>query len=285
MAKYEWRDDQLWELERGCWVIWRTVSGQIGITDELRGEIARLLNAESDWQPHEDPERTAYVESLETEYKRLVTERDESQAQNAHMTNKLARIITHIPLIGGLSHDAVREIADIILMQLPPSNPIAVEASHAEMLAEIDKVLVESGVWVGGRLDSIKQLIEMTRPSWGAGDEYVASLREQWGQINELVANSIGRTPEKSLVDGVRRLVEDYERTRVNWSRAEVYLRDMTDPSWFKNQKTVREMARKALGLEPPDTSGGEYDPNEIQETGELLGDGSVDPAVRGKHE
>jgi methyl coenzyme M reductase gamma subunit len=32
-----------------------------------------------------------------------------------------------------------------------------------ELLEEIDKTLTEAGVWVGGRLDSIKQLIELAK--------------------------------------------------------------------------------------------------------------------------
>jgi hypothetical protein len=145
-----------------------------------------------------------------------------------------------------------------IVGQLPPSDPMAVEISCAELLAEIDKTLQDAGVWIGGRLDSIKQLIEMAKPSWGAGDEYVASLREQWGEINELVANSIGRTPEKSLVHDVKRLVEDYARIRVAWERAKVYLDDLASsqltPDW------IVDMVNGALGIREPDTSGGEYE-------------------------
>lgn len=140
--KYEWRDDQLWDLERGCWVIWKTVSGAVGMCEEMKEKIAHLLNIDAD-------------------------------------------------------------------------------------------------------------------PGWGAGDEYVASLREQWSEINELVANGVGRTPEEPLTHDVRRLVEDYGRTRVNWARADVYLRDLAEsevPEW------VRDSALKALGLRPPDTSGGEED-------------------------
>lgn len=79
MNHYEWRDDQLWDLERGCWVIWRTVSGQIGATDELREKIVRLLNDPA----HEalaaelagtQQELARYVEKCET----LAREKDES---------------------------------------------------------------------------------------------------------------------------------------------------------------------------------------------------------------
>ena len=42
--RYEWRDGQLWDLERACWVIWRTVSGELGIANGLADRILELLN-------------------------------------------------------------------------------------------------------------------------------------------------------------------------------------------------------------------------------------------------
>lgn len=183
MNRYEWRYGQLWDHEKQCWVI---LGGAVGMTEELKEKIAYLLNL--------NYEGNAYVEGL--------------RVQNQHLVSKLIRIldITYADRNNSLTMAAVRDVA---LEQLPPSNPIAVETSRAEMLAEIDKTMQEAGVWIGGRLDSIKQLIEMVKPSWGAGDEYVANLREQWGQINELVEKSVGRTKGQSLVYDVARLVDD----------------------------------------------------------------------------
>lgn len=138
---------------------------------------------------------------------RLNVEVNELRVHNRHLTNKLACIVEYI---GSPFGDVTQEIYDIATEQLSSYDPAMIEIERATMMAEIDKTLKEAGAWVGGRLDSIRQLIEMTKPSWGAGDEYVANLREQWGQIDNLVANSIGRTPEKSLVYDVGRLANFY---------------------------------------------------------------------------
>jgi len=102
--RYEWRGTQLWDDERKCWIIWDTVGGVIGATDELKAQIADFLNAKS-------------------------------------------------------IHDM-----------------------SAELLVEIDKTLRDSGLWVGGRLDSIKHLVETVT------------------KIESLLVATIGRTPNKSLV-------------------------------------------------------------------------------------
>ena len=42
--RYEFKDDQLWDNEYDCWVMWRTVSGRIGMSDEFRAEIIAAIN-------------------------------------------------------------------------------------------------------------------------------------------------------------------------------------------------------------------------------------------------
>ena len=53
--RYEWKNDrhgmQLWDNQRGCWVMWSTIGGKIGVTDEFAQRIADCLNDDS---PHEN---------------------------------------------------------------------------------------------------------------------------------------------------------------------------------------------------------------------------------------
>jgi predicted nucleic acid-binding Zn-ribbon protein len=134
------------------------------------------------------------------------------QARNKYLDDKIARIVELTPIYRDGYQTQVIEIAS---EQLPLTEPVMfeIETERALLFREIDKTLQEAGVWVGGRLDSIRQLIEMTKPSWGAGDEYVANLREQWGQINELVEKSVGRTKGQSLAYDVARLVDGMRNT------------------------------------------------------------------------
>jgi len=47
-TRYEWRDGQLWDRARKCWVVWKTISGNIGMARGMDSLIVRLLNDEPD---------------------------------------------------------------------------------------------------------------------------------------------------------------------------------------------------------------------------------------------
>lgn len=44
MSKFEWRDGQIWDIERGCWVTWQTITGKMFISPHMRVQIIDLLN-------------------------------------------------------------------------------------------------------------------------------------------------------------------------------------------------------------------------------------------------
>ncbi|HEC72085.1 MAG: hypothetical protein ACTSW7_00805 [Candidatus Thorarchaeota archaeon] len=94
-------------------------------------------------------EDTEYVEELNNLVVRL-------NVRSHHLVDKLTRIVELIsPLNDSPILDAIKVIA---FENLPlPSDPIA--TAEGEMLQEIDKLLMDAGVWVDNRLDSIRRLI------------------------------------------------------------------------------------------------------------------------------
>ena len=173
--KYEWRDDQLWDIERACWVIWRTVSGQIGITDELREKIAHLLNTDTKSILHERDEAIKSRDLAEGARVKL-QETTVTKKYHHDVINNIGSVVTD------LKHQIAEAHAVLDQRNVPKNGPtsfkerplelslagrvsIVVDALResdfaVELLGEIDKTLQDAGVWVGGRLDSIKALIQ-----------------------------------------------------------------------------------------------------------------------------
>lgn len=93
------------------------------------------------------------------------------EARNDHLHNKLYRIVTLLP--PGSGWDALDKIKEIAMEQLPPSDPVVAKVTRANFLAEIDDVLQsEPGLWVGGRLDTIKSLVKRLKSAGAIFDGY-----------------------------------------------------------------------------------------------------------------
>lgn len=85
----------------------------------------------------------------------LAREVDALRTYNRQMRDKLARILN----LTKDSQTRMKTIRDVLEEPLPPHDPLAVELSRENMLAEIDELLQDRGAWVGGRLDSIRALL------------------------------------------------------------------------------------------------------------------------------
>lgn len=124
---YEWRDDQLWDHERGCWVVWRTISGQIGATDDMRAKIANALN---DLHAIEHMLATTVGRTpeapLSADVARLVvdfTRKDQLHIDNAVLRGTLSRILD---LVAGVDEETeIGSIAGICRQALGLPSPLA----------------------------------------------------------------------------------------------------------------------------------------------------------------
>jgi len=88
---------------------------------------------------------------------KMAQDREELMSTIRHMRDKLTRVAELVPPYTE-SVDG-RKIAAVVMEQLPPHDPLAVEIERANMFREIDDLLQDRGAWVGGRLDSVKALL------------------------------------------------------------------------------------------------------------------------------